>query len=342
MNFRSFLSLVCLTIAASASFANAQSVPDDPNHLPRKIGSDDKAGTIIVSGKITLDGLPVGQPKPAVYVAAYINGRLIVRRQAAESGSFILNEVPRGESVIVVEIDHADVASRQLNYTPTANVYQDFTINWTQVVDAKTKSGVVTVRPDYQRKEQDQDRFDHALSDIKKGKNDAAISGLKAILANDPKDFEAWSQLGNAYFLNKDTKNAESAHLKAIAAKPDHTYALVNLGKLYLSQNENDKAIDILSKSVAADPASPDAQQYLGESYLAVKKGSKAVGYLNEAIRLAPLEKAEVHLRLAALYHAAGLKRKASAEYQKFLGKVPEYARRDELKEYIAENPPSQ
>ena len=342
MSFKSLVVSISLTMVVFARFAFAQSIPDDPNHLPRKIGGDDKAGTIIVSGKVTLDGFPSDQVRPSVYVAAYLNGRLVARRQTSESGSYVLNEVPRGESMIIVEIDHNEVASRQLNYTPAANVYQDFTVNWMQFVASKNKSGVITVPSRYQRSPEDQDRFDRAISDIKKGKNDAAISGLKTIVENDPKDFEAWGHLGNAYFLSKDVKNAEAAYRKAITTKPDFTTASVNLGKLYLSQNENEKAIDILTKAVASDPTSPDAQQYLGESYLAVKKGSKAVVYLNEAIRLAPIEKAEVHLRLAALYNAAGLKTKASAEYQKFLEKVPKYEHRDELKKYIAENPPTQ
>jgi hypothetical protein len=52
---------------------------------------------------------------------------------------------------------------------------------------------------------------------------------------------------------------------------------------------------------------------------------------LNEAIRLAPIEKAEIHLRLAQLYNGANLKDKAVEEYKLFLGKVPDYKDRDKL-----------
>jgi tetratricopeptide (TPR) repeat protein len=165
---------------------------------------------------------------------------------------------------------------------------------------------------------------------------------LKSVVTDDPKDFYAWTQLGNAYFLKKDYKKAEDAYLRAIATRPAYTLASVNLGKLYFSQKNFDAVIDVLTTAVAVDSASADAQQYLGEAYLAIKKGSKAVVYLNEAIRLAPIEKAEVHLRLAALYNGAGLRQRASAEYQKFLEKVPNYEQSDQLKKYIAENPPAQ
>ena len=63
-----------------------------------------------------------------------------------------------------------------------------------------------------------------------------------------------------------------------------------------------------------------------------------AVGYLNEAVRLDPEGMAEVRLRLAALYHAAGMKDKAATEYAEFLKKRPEYHERKKLEKYIAEN----
>lgn len=87
-----------------------------------------------------------------------------------------------------------------------------------------------------------------------------------------------------------------------------------------------------------AEIASADAQHYLGEAYLQAKKGSKAVGYLNEAIRLAPIEKAEIHLRLASLYNGAGLKDKAVEEYKMFLEKVPNYKEKEKIEKYIKEN----
>ncbi len=340
MNIKQLCGQAFLVVLIGAALAFSQTIPDDPNHLPKKIGSDDRADSITVSGKVILDGLPSGGAKPAIYIAVYFRGRFVVRRQVSESGSYFINEVPRDGSTIVVEIDHNEVATRQLNYTPASIVYQDFSLDWTQFQRAKDKAGVVSVAAAYNRSRENQERFERAVSDIKKGNNDSAISALKSVVNADPKDFYAWTQLGNAYFLKKDNKNAEAAYLRSIAEQPTYTLALVNLGKFYLSQNEPDKALETLTKAVESETTSADAQQYLGEAYLAMKKGSKAVVYLNEAIRLAPVEKAEIHLRLAALYNAAGLKPRASIEYQKFLEKVPNYERRDELKKYISENPP--
>jgi tetratricopeptide (TPR) repeat protein len=103
-------------------------------------------------------------------------------------------------------------------------------------------------------------------------------------------------------------------------------------------QKQYEPAIDALEKAVKARPTSADANHFLGESYLQIKKGSKAVGYLYEAIRLDPQGKADVHLRIAALYHGAGLKQKAALEYEQFLAKRPDYSDKKRLQQYIADN----
>jgi len=54
------------------------------------------------------------------------------------------------------------------------------------------------------------------------------------------------------------------------------------------------------------------------------------------------MEKAELHLRIAALYNAANLRDKAANEYRAFLVKVPDYERRKELQQYIEANSPKQ
>jgi tetratricopeptide (TPR) repeat protein len=72
--------------------------------------------------------------------------------------------------------------------------------------------------------------------------------------------------------------------------------------------------------------------------YEQVKKGSKAVVCLNEALKLDPIGMADAHMRLAALYNAAGYKDRAAAEYEQFLSKRPDYPEKEKLLKYIREN----
>src|SRR6185369_1444718 len=107
---------------------------------------------------------------------------------------------------------------------------------------------------------------------------------------------------------------------------------------LRLMQKNYEGAVEPLTAAVNAHPTSADANYYLGEAYLQIKKGSKAVAYLNQAIKLDPIGKAAVHLRLATLYNAVGMKDKAALEYEEFLKKKPDYHDAKKLRDYIAAN----
>jgi tetratricopeptide (TPR) repeat protein len=103
-------------------------------------------------------------------------------------------------------------------------------------------------------------------------------------------------------------------------------------------QKNYDGAIEALSQAVKVLPASAQANYFLGEAYLQNKKGSLGVGYLNQALKLDPVGMADAHLRLGALYNAAGMKDKAAAEYEEFLKKVPDYQEKKQLQDYITAN----
>ena len=114
--------------------------------------------------------------------------------------------------------------------------------------------------------------------------------------------------------------------------------ALISLGRLRIAQKNFDGAVEVLTQAVQVEPGSPQANYFLGEAYLQLKKGSKAVPYLYEALKLDPVRMAEARLRLAALYHAAGMKDKAAVEYEQFLKVQPDYPDRKRLEEYISAN----
>ncbi len=255
---------------------------------------------------------------------------------------YILNNVPRQNSVLAVEIEKNEVAQHVIVQTSASTISQDFFVSWMQIQNSVNKVGTISAKDFYQRNDENQKLFDKAISAIKDKKNDSAINLFKQIVKADEKDFVAWTQLGNLHFLNEKFSEAEESYTKALAQKPAYLLALMNLGKVQIANKETDKAIATLTKVVETEPKSADAQHFLGEAYLQAKKGSKAVIYLNEAIRLAPIGKAEIHLRLAVLYNGAGLKDRAALEYKLFLEKIPKYAEKEKLEKYIKENLPPQ
>jgi tetratricopeptide (TPR) repeat protein len=272
-------------------------------------------------------------------VILYNRGNEVFSRQrVGNNGRYQFNNVFNGDYYLVVELDGAEIARMPIMIPANAveQIRQDLEFRW--------KPGMVAgnTRPEdaYKRTTENRALYHKASQEIDSKNFTQAATTLKSLVDADPKDYLAWSDLGMVYFLQKDLEAAENSYVSAINAKADHVPALVNLGRVRLARKNNEGAVEALEAAVKADPKSATANYFLGEAYLGLKKGSKAVGYLNEALKLDPLGMADAHLRLAALYNAAGYKDRAAAEYEQFLQKKPDYPDRKKLTDYIEANKP--
>ncbi len=267
------------------------------------------------------------------------SGDLVSRQTVQSNGRYRFVNLTDGRYQIVVEVENSEVARFPVDFSSPlkAEVRQDLEFQWRDLSGA-AKTGIVSAADKYDRPAKNVAAFSKASEAMEKKNYDQAIVLLRKIVENDPKDFPAWNTLATAYFIQKNFDDAEKAYVQALNAHPDYALALLSLGRLRITLKNYEGAIETLTKAVKVQPTSPETNYFLGESYLQIKKGSLAVGYLNEAIRLDPQGMAEVHLRLAALYHGAGLKDNAAAEYEQFLKKRPDYPDRKKLEKYIADN----
>jgi cytochrome c-type biogenesis protein CcmH/NrfG len=271
-----------------------------------------------------------------------LGGRVVARQTVTSNGRYRFIDVPDGEYNIIVEVENSEVARIRVTVaSPVRTDFrQDIVMEWREnsAGNKREKVRAVSVVNTYPRERTNQALFEKAGVALRKNDYNQVVTLLRQILNNDPKDFEAWAELGTALLSQNKTDDAERAYLGALAEQPNYMLALINLGKLRLIQKQYEKAVETLDQAVKAQPQSATANYYLGEAYLQIKKGSKAVVYLREALNLDPVGKAEAHLRLAALYNAAGLKDKAAVEYEDFLKKKPDYPARKKLEQYITQN----
>lgn len=295
-------------------------------------------------GDLKVDESKVTGLKPLAFdILLYSEGGTLVTRQSVASGGrFRFINLRDGRYDIVVEVENVEVARiRQVSViSPFRNDFrQDIAMEWRDdAVKRPSRPATVSVDDLYERNASNRKLFVKAGEAMDKREYERGIALLRQIVEADPRDFQAWTELGTAHFIRNNLAEAEKAYARALEARPAFILALVNLGRLRLAQKNYDGAIEILGKAVQARPPSAAANYYLGEAYLQIKKGSVAVGHLNEAIRLDPEGRAEAHLRLALLYHAAGLRDKAADEYGQFLGKRPNHPDRKKLERYISEN----
>jgi tetratricopeptide (TPR) repeat protein len=333
--YMKYLTLAAMLTAVLALAPGAALSQTD--ELRAATGLPIKIGEPAVFGQVSLRRFTEGERRPVIFVSLLEGGSLIERTQVDKNGWYMFRRSLRGSATLILEIDDNEYGRLPLAVGANPQIRQDFQLDW-QEFKKQAAPGVVSVKDTYSRTPEAAKAFNGALKNLKDKNLDKAAAGFKDVIAKDPKDYVAWTELGTIYFKQDNLNDAEACYFKAIEQKKDYFVALLNLGKLYVAKKQPDNAIMVLSNAVKVNAGSADAQHFLGESYLMAKKGSLAVTHLNEAIRLAPDEMAEVHLRLGALYDAAKMKDRAVAEYKAFLAKKPTHPEKERLEKYIAEN----
>lgn len=300
------------------------------------------SGAHILYGDVKVDESNATGAALSYDIILYTLSRAALARQTVtSSGRYRFNNLPSGVYDLVVEHENTEVARIRVELEsplPTDR-RQDITLELRGVGGpSPAKPASVSVEDYYKRTPPNQKLFEKAQGATDNKKYVEAVGLFNELLTSDPKDFQAWTELGTVYLIDKKLGDAEKAYVKAIEVRPKFFLAQMNLGRLRMMQQNFEGAIEPLTAAVTVQPTSADANYRLGEAYLQIKKGSKAVGYLYEAIKLDPVGKAEAHLRLATLYNAAGMKDKAAIEYEQFLKKKPDHPEAKKFKDYIAAN----
>jgi tetratricopeptide (TPR) repeat protein len=326
--------LFCVLISAGIS-SNSFAQIRDP-------GLSGRSGGKLVYGDVTVEGEQLNKGKPIkIDLTLYTEGRNVVERNTVSgNGRYTFNNIPQGVYELVAEVDGTEIGRFRVDLRSplVGEVRQDLTFAWTASGFRSSKSDAVSAADNYERNSANASILTKADRAFDAKNYDEAATLLKKILTNDPKDFQVWTQLGNVHLIQGKYADSENEYLRAIDLHSDYFLALLNLGRAEIGLHRYDVAADILNRAVKLRPKSADANYLLGESYLQLKKGSLAVGFLNEALRLDPKGMADVHLRLALLYNAAGMKDKAAAEYEAFLKQRPDYQDRKTLEDYISAN----
>lgn len=296
-----------------------------------------------VFGDFKVDDSRAAGPRPQSFHVLLYNrgGNVIARQPVTINGRYRFNDVRNGEYTIVVEVENNEIIRMPivLSSPVKTDIRHDLLLEWKDDGGSRSRpADSVSAADFYRRLPENQRLYDAAQEALKKKDLDQAISLFEQVVSRDEQDFEAWTELGTAHFRKERAEDAERAYARALEKRPGFFVALLNLGKVRMLQKRYEPAIEALEQAIKARPTSADANHFLGESYLQIKKGSKAIGYLYAALKLDPLGKADVHLRIAALYHGAGMKEKAAAEYEQFLAKRPDHPDKKRLQQYIADN----
>jgi cytochrome c-type biogenesis protein CcmH/NrfG len=119
------------------------------------------------------------------------------------------------------------------------------------------------------------------------------IATAQQVVAQDPKNLQAWIELGNDYFDTQQRQKAVDAYARALELKPKDPGVVANVltdqGVMYRELGAFDKAIANFQKANQADPKHVQSLFNLGVVYLNdLKQPKKAIEAWNKVIQTAP------------------------------------------------------
>ena len=139
-----------------------------------------------------------------------------------------------------------------------------------------------------------------ARKNVEQGKYRTAEKQYQRVLAKDPKNLDALSNLGVVYFRTGKIRSAESTLKKALAIAPNDDFVLTTLGIVHYRQSRFDDALKELRKAIELNPNSATAHNYLGITASQKGRQQEAEKEMLQAIAKDP-NYADAHFNLAVI-----------------------------------------
>ena len=126
------------------------------------------------------------------------------------------------------------------------------------------------------------------------GDHERAVELYSNVVAEQPKDWSSWNNLGNNYRALADYPKAIDALVRAAQLQPSAQAIRINLANAYFHGGEPASGEALLREAIQLDPTDPVPLRTLFDQYSKMGRDEAALGAIREAVKLAP-DDAEAH-----------------------------------------------
>jgi cytochrome c-type biogenesis protein CcmH/NrfG len=117
----------------------------------------------------------------------------------------------------------------------------------------------------------------------------ARIVAMQQIVQREPKNVQAWIQLGNDYFDTRQAQKSVDAYSRALELQPDNADVITDQGIMYRALGQFDKAIANFEKANKIQPKHVQSLYNIGVVYSSdLKQPQKALEAWKKVIAIAP------------------------------------------------------
>lgn len=167
--------------------------------------------------------------------------------------------------------------------------------------------------------------FTYGVAMFQHGYLEQAAASFTQVIATDPRNADAYYNLGTLRLRQNDLAQARGFLEQALRFKPDYPEAWNNLGMIAAQSGRADEAVLDFQKSIAQRPEYATALLNLGNVYRRQRNFQEARKCFDRAIRLQP-EDSETNYSLGMLYAQQGQLQQASEYLEKAIALRPDYA----------------
>ena len=161
-------------------------------------------------------------------------------------------------------------------------------------------------------------QFERGITELERGNVPEAISALKMAASDNPNDPRIYNNLGIAYELMKDYKNARSAFRKALELNPYNSAILNNLAELSRNEGKQSDAIELYASAIASDPMFVEPYLNVARLFLDLSEFKLAEPYVRKTIEIEP-DNPEAHFMLGIISNITNRSEEAVTHFQEAL-----------------------
>lgn len=156
------------------------------------------------------------------------------------------------------------------------------------------------------------------IKTVATGAVDWGIKSFQEVIALDPQNPVAYTELGKLYIISNKIGEAREEFAKAIAVKSDYADALIQQALLFEKDGDAASSLKEMEKLAGSYPLSPEILFQLGRLYFNKNRISEAIAQFQKVVILVP-DHSNAHYSLGVAYAAQGKKSLAIQEFEKVL-----------------------
>ena len=134
---------------------------------------------------------------------------------------------------------------------------------------------------------------------LKNGAYTEAITVFRKVMAQDPRNFEAQSNLAFSYLQAERYTNAVNEYNRAIGLSPRNADCWLNLGFAYEKLGKRSKAIEAIHHAAELDPSNIDARMNLAAFYEDANQFEKAATLYEQVIKIDGANRGDAYVGVA-------------------------------------------